>query len=173
MAAGAGAHGCTPREEMAPMPVENLLQAVQTLNADDAFRPRLDAGQWRQLGAFMQQFKLRAGDTLIRFRDMDRVMYLLESGTLQVYMPDTGPTRKPVAILRPGAVVGEPVLFAETPRMAQVEAMSPSVLWGLTRNRFDEFAQRQPEMAIEFLRAAGAVMAERMRANLERGMPAA
>jgi len=51
--------------------------------------------------------------------------------------------------------------------------MSPSVIWGLTRNRFDEFAQRQPEMALEFLRAAGSVMAERMRANLERGMPAA
>lgn len=155
------------------MAVETLLQAIQTLNADDAFRARLDMGQWRQLAAFMQQFKLRAGDTLIRFRDMDRVMYLLESGTLQVYVPDAGPARRPVAILRPGAVVGEPVLFAETPRMAQVEAMSPSVLWGLTRNRFDEFAQRQPEMAIEFLRAAGAVMAERMRANLERGMPAA
>jgi len=100
------------------MPVENLLQAVQTLNADDAFRARLDAGQWRQLSAFMQQFKLRAGDTLIRYRDMDRVMYLLESGTLQVFVPDSGPARRPVAILRPGAVVGEPTLFGETPRMA-------------------------------------------------------
>lgn len=155
------------------MAVEKLLQAIQTLNADDAFRPRLDASQWRQVAAFMQPFKLRPGDTLIRFRDMDRVMYLVESGSLQVYMPDGGPQRRPVAILRAGAVVGEPVLFAETPRMAQVEAMSSCVLWGLTRNRFDEFSQRQPEMALEFLRAAGAVMAERMRGNLERGMPSA
>lgn len=155
------------------MSVEILHQATQTLNAEDAFRPRLDVSQWRQLAPFMQQFKLRSGDTLIRYRDVDRVMYLLESGTLQVYVPDAGPARRPVAILRPGAIVGEPVLFAEAPRMAQVEAMSPSVIWGLTRNRFDEFAQRQPEMALEFLRAAGAVMTERMRANLERGMPAA
>ncbi|WP_374675295.1 cyclic nucleotide-binding domain-containing protein [Ideonella sp.] len=153
------------------MAVDHLLQAVQTLNAADAFRPRLDASQWRVIVPFLQEFKLRSGDLLIRHRDVDRVCYLLESGTLQVYVPDAGPVRRPVAILRPGSVVGEPALFTDTPRMAQVEAMSPAVVWGLSRHRFDEFSQRQPEMAVEFLRAAGAVMVERMRANLERGMP--
>jgi CRP/FNR family transcriptional regulator, cyclic AMP receptor protein len=70
-------------------------------------------------------------------------------------------------------VVGEPSLFGETPRMVQVEAMSPAVVWALTRPRFEEFALRQPEQALTFLRAVGAVMAERMRANLERGLPLA
>lgn len=156
------------------MAVEDLLQAVQTLNAADAFRPRLDLAQWRLIAPYLQEFKLRQGDLLMRHKDVDRVCYLLESGTLQVYVPftpDSGATRRPVAILRAGALVGEPALFTDTPRMAQVEAMAPSVVWGLTRGRYEEFAQRQPEIALEFLRATGAVMVERMRANLERGLP--
>jgi CRP-like cAMP-binding protein len=104
---------------------------------------------------------------------MDRGLYMLESGTLQVFVPDATPVRRPVAILRPGAVVGEPSLFGDTPRMAQVEAMSPSAVWCLPRPRFDEFANRQPVLALELMRAVGAVMAERMRANLERGLPVA
>lgn len=155
------------------MTVERLVQAVQTLNADDALRLRFDAPQWQLLGSYLQPHHLRAGDVLIRYRDLDRNMYLLESGTLQVFVPESAPMRRPVAILRPGAVVGEPSLFADTPRMAQVEAMSPCAIWALSRVRFDEFTMRQPELAIEFLRAAGAVMADRMRANLERGLPIA
>jgi CRP/FNR family transcriptional regulator, cyclic AMP receptor protein len=155
------------------MVVDGLIQAMKTLNADDALRLRLSDAQWGLLAGYLQQHQLRVGDILVRFHDMDRVMYFLESGTLQVYVPDSAPARRPVAILRPGAVVGEPSLFGETPRMAQVEAMSPCVVWALPRTRFEEMAARQPELGIQFLRAIGGVMAERMRANLERGMPVA
>ncbi len=155
---------------------ENLKDTVQTLNADDALRLRFSRDDWRLFEAYLQPFQLRAGDVLIRHLDMDRSLYLLESGTLQVYVPVSAASaggRRPVAILRPGAVVGEPSLFGDTPRMAQVEAMSPATVWALTRPRFEELAAVKPELALELLRAAGAVMAQRMRANLERGLPVA
>ncbi|MCA6218484.1 cyclic nucleotide-binding domain-containing protein [Ideonella sp. B7] len=154
------------------MSIEQLVEATASLNAADAFRPRFDAKRWAQFGSFLQQHKLRTGDMLVRFHDQDRNMYLLESGSLQVYVPDDGTSkRRPVAILRPGSVVGEPSMFGDTPRMAQVEAMSPAVVWVLTRPRFEELLARVPDLGIELLRAIGAVMAERMRANLERGQP--
>ena len=155
------------------MSTDALFHIIQTLNADDALRLRFNKDQWRMLSAYLQRYEIRAGDVVIRAKDMDRSLYLIESGNLQVYVPEPSPTRRPVAILRPGSVVGEPSLFGDTPRMAQAEAMSPAVVWALTRTRFEEFAARQPEMALEFFRALGAVMAVRMRANLERGMPVA
>jgi CRP/FNR family cyclic AMP-dependent transcriptional regulator len=156
-----------------PMALEQLIHAVTTLNADDAFRPRFDDKQWATLVSYMQPYQLRAGDLLIRYRDMDRNLYLIESGTVQVYLPDAGPGRRPVGILRAGAIVGEPSMFGETPRMAQVEAMSSVTAWLLTRPRFEELLSRRPEMGVELMRAIGAVMSERMRANLERGQPLA
>lgn len=76
-----------------------------------------------------------------------------------------------IALLSAGAISGEPALFGETTRMAQVEAIAPCIAWSLTRLRLDEMRAGFPELAYELLRAAGAVMAERMRANLARGTP--
>jgi CRP-like cAMP-binding protein len=153
------------------MSIPALVQAIQSLNASDAFRPRFDDPQWAEFGGYLKEHKLRSGDTLIRHRDLDRNMFLVESGSLQVYVPDG--VRRPVAILRSGAVVGEPSLFGSAPRMAQVDAMASTVVWVLTRSRFEEILSRQPMMGIEVMRAIGAIMAERMRANLERGQPLA
>jgi CRP-like cAMP-binding protein len=154
------------------MSIEQLVEATASLNASDAFRPRFDAKRWAQFGSYLQQHKLRAGDMLVRFHDQDRNMYLLESGNLQVYVPDTAALR-PSGGRWPSCARARwwasPACSA-TPRMAQVEAMSPAV-WVLTRPRFEELLVRVPDLGIELLRAIGAVMAERMRANLERGQP--
>jgi CRP-like cAMP-binding protein len=55
--------------------------------------------------------------------------------------------------------------------MANVEAMTPCIVWALRGPRMEELAQRSPALALELLRAAGAVMAARMRANLTRQQP--
>ena len=66
---------------------------------------------------------------------------------------------------------GEPGLFADGPRTANVEAMTPCIVWALRLPRFEELGQRVPAVALEALRAAGAVMATRLRANMARQMP--
>jgi CRP-like cAMP-binding protein len=55
--------------------------------------------------------------------------------------------------------------------MANVEAMTPAVVWALRGPRLDELAQRLPALAYEILRGAGAVMAARMRANVAKQIP--
>ena len=46
--------------------------------------------------------------------------------------------------------------------------MTTGAVWALRLPRFDELSQRVPSIALELLRAAGAVMTVRMRANLAR-----
>lgn len=154
------------------MDIGALIAAVQTLNAEDAFRPRLSAEQWRILGQYLSRHELRANELLIRQGDGDRAMYMLEQGSLQVYATAAPPGTR-IAILRPGAVVGELSLFVDGPRGANVETMTPCVLWALRGPRVEELAQRVPALALEVLRAAGAVMAVRMRATMSRQMPMA
>lgn len=153
------------------MPITTLVQAVQTLNAEDAFRPRFDMEQWRILGAYFVRQEFRSGQTVIRQGQFERSMYFLEQGSMQVFVDQAAPGKQRIALLRAGAVVGEPAMFASVPRMANVEAMSPCVAWELGGIRLDELSLSKPAIALEFLRAAGAVMAVRMRLNLERGLP--
>jgi len=153
------------------MEIDELVQAIQTLNAEDAFRARLSVEQWRQISPYLTRHQIRAGDLLIKQGDADRTMYLLAQGSLQVFVTGGPPGSSRIAILRAGSVVGEPGLFGDSPRMANVEAMTPCVVYALRGPRLEELAQRLPQLALELLRTAGGVMAARMRATMARQAP--
>ena len=153
------------------MEIDELVRAVQTLNAEDAFRARLSFDQWRTLIPYLSRHEIRAGDLLIKQGDSDRTMYFIAQGTMQIFVTGGPPGSNRVAILRAGAVVGEPGLFGDSQRMANVEAMTPCVVFALRGPRIEELAQRSPALALELFRAAGAVMAVRMRANMARQAP--
>jgi CRP-like cAMP-binding protein len=155
------------------MKIQSLVAAIQSLNTFDTFRGRLSTESWRILESYLIRREMKSGEVLIYQGDADRAMYFLESGTLQVYVRGTATQHAKIALLRAGSIVGEPSLFGETVRMAQVDAISPSTVWALTRQRLDELLAGHPQLAYEILRAAGAVMAERMRGTLERGTPVA
>lgn len=153
------------------MEIQELVNAIQSLNADDAFRARLSAEQWRAVEPYLTRHDIRSGDLLIKQGEADRTMYFLAQGSLQVFVTGGPPGSRRVAILRAGSVVGEPGLFGDFPRMANAEAMTPCVVYALRGPRIEELGQRLPALALELLRGAGGVMATRMRANLEKQTP--
>jgi CRP-like cAMP-binding protein len=148
------------------MSLTTLRDAVSSLNAADAFKPRLTMDQWLFFGAFLTQHTVRGGDLLLEEGKTDRTMYLLEEGALQVYLSKPKPGQR-LSILRAGALVGEAGLFSEQARMANVEAMGPCVVWALSGQRYEELVARSPAIALEVVRAAAAVMGVRMRANMQ------
>lgn len=153
------------------MDLSALMEAVATLNADDAFSARLSEAAWQALGPLLTRHEIRAGHLLLKQDDVDGTMYFLERGSLQVFVTRSAPGTHRVAILRSGSVVGEAGLFGRTPRMANVEAMSNCVVWALKSARLDELAAQAPALALEIVRGAAGVLAVRTRANLERAVP--
>src|SRR5258706_14679056 len=101
--------------EKIKMEIDELVQAVQTLNAEDAFRARLSLEQWRAIAPYLSRHEIRAGDLLIKQGDADRTMYFLAQGSLQVFMTGGPPGSNRIAILRAGSVGGEPGLFSHSP----------------------------------------------------------
>ena len=64
------------------MDIDELVKAVQTLNADDAFRARLTLDNWRTIAPYLARYEIRAGDLLIKQGDADRSMYFLAQGSM-------------------------------------------------------------------------------------------
>jgi CRP-like cAMP-binding protein len=155
------------------MEFEQLIHAIRSLGTEDAFRPRLDAAQWRTFGGYLTPLQVRAGTILIRQGEVDRSAYFLGQGSMQVYLEGAEPGTSRAVMLRPGALVGEVGLFSAGPRTAQVEAMTGCMLWSLRLPRFEEMMQRAPSVALEVLRAAGGVMAVRIRANMKNSVAVA
>ena len=150
------------------MDIQPLIDAVHSLQAPDAFKPRWSIEQWRVLQSYLTRHEIRANDLLLQQGQQDRTLYLLESGTLQVFIAPPKPATR-LSILRAGSVVGEAGLFSDQPRMANVEAMGPCVVWALRGPRWEELSVRNAALALELVRAAAAVMGVRMRANIELG----
>lgn len=148
-----------------------LVRAVEALHDDNAFKARLSAAQWQQLATVMHRREIAAGDMLVQRGIVEPEAYLVESGQLHVFITGGRPRSHRVAALGAGALLGEPALFGATPRMAHAEAVSATVVWSLCALRLHELATVAPLLVLEVLRAAGAVMAVRMQANLERGIP--
>lgn len=152
--------------------ISALVRAVESFEGDDDIFPvRLSAADWAQLASVMERVELRPGELLLRRGDTGRRAYLVESGQLQVFITGGVPRSHRVAMLRGGTMVGEPGLFAATPRMAHVEAAVPSVVWALCAERLLSLSAAAPALVLEVLRAAGVLMTARRRANLERGIP--
>jgi CRP/FNR family transcriptional regulator, cyclic AMP receptor protein len=148
-----------------------LVSAIEGLRAADALPLKLAPPEWQRLGQALERRELQTGDLLVRRGERDRVAYLLQEGVLQAFVSGGPPGSHRLARLRAGAIVGEPALFVDSERMASVEALTPAVVWALKREQLDALAHDEPRIAIALLQAAGAVMAVRMRANLERGIP--
>ena len=151
--------------------IEELVRAMQTLNAEDAFQARLSHDQWRTVAPYLARHEIPAGQLLFKQGELDRSVYLVEQGSLQVFVSDAPPGTTRVGILRAGAIVGESGLFSDGPRLANVEAMTPCVVWALRGPRMEELAQRSPALALELIRAAGGALMARVRAHLVRQTP--
>ncbi len=148
------------------MSLHTLQTAIFSLNEADAFKPRLNAEQWSIFESYLMRQEVKSGQLLVEQDKLDRTMFLLESGTLQVFLSPPKPGVR-LSILRAGAVVGEAGLFSNQPRMASVAAIGPCVVWALLGSRYEEMAARSPTLALELVRAAAALMGVRMRANID------
>lgn len=141
--------------------VQGLIKAVGHNHSIDAFSPALTAPQWELLGAYLQPFSLEQGQVLIERNSVDRTLYVIESGSLSVHFEDRK-GRVRLAIIAPGSAVGEGAFFTRNPRVATVQAASPSKLWCLTAIRFAELSNRHPDVALEIAMALGSLVSRRL-----------
>ena len=153
------------------MDITALVRAIEARSDDDAFAIRLDSTDWQQLATILERRELSAGELLLRRGDTEECAYVVERGRLQVFVIGGPPRSHRIATLSEGTLIGEPGLFATAPRMAHVEAMTSCVVWALGSRQLRAMAAEAPLIVLEVMRAAGALMAARMRANLERGIP--
>lgn len=151
--------------------VEGAVEGAVDGRGEDVFGARLSPADWLRLAESLQRLELRPGDLLLRRGDVGNSAYLVEAGRLQVFVTGVAPRSHRVATLTAGTMVGEPGLFAAARRMAHVEAVTPCVVWALGAERLRSLAAADPALVLEVLRAAGALMAARTQAAVERGIP--
>jgi CRP/FNR family cyclic AMP-dependent transcriptional regulator len=140
------------------MNVEQLVNAISTLEATDALQCKLTVQEWKALAPYLSMRFLKPGDPLMVEGESERELFILADGELKVSI--LGNT---IATLRPGTVVGEGTFFSGAPRSATVTPSSPGVAWGLSWDKFGAMTNKHPKLAVDLVTSLAAVLAVRMR----------
>jgi uncharacterized membrane protein len=113
------------------------------------------------LGGRLAEKTFKAGDIVFSQGDVGSSMYVVQAGSVQIYLPSAEKNAAPVVLkdLRTGEYFGELSLFDDKPRSASVRVLVDTVLLELTREELGEHLARSPRAAMTILHE----MAERLR----------
>src|SRR5262245_29823185 len=90
--------------------------------------------------------RLKAGDTLFQTGDSGDGCYRLDIGLLKVSLISPQGRERIIAILTPGAIVGDLAVIDGLPRSASVVALTDSELRFVSRHAFEDLARERPEI---------------------------
>jgi CRP/FNR family transcriptional regulator, cyclic AMP receptor protein len=141
--------------------LSRLLEAIASNKNDDTLGRFMLPAAWDSLASYLSQEKVERGHILIAQGALDRTLYFVESGVLRVHYASRNGEMN-IALLGPGAVVGEGSFFSQIPRNATVQATQAATLWALTPARFDAMSKKDPVAALTLSMALGAVLSTRM-----------
>ncbi len=85
----------------------------------------------------------KAGEVVIKARQMGKFMYIVKNGAVNIEHNDTLLER----VTKDG-IIGEMAMIDEAPRSATVVAHEDSILLPIGRERFMRLVQRNPEFAL-------------------------
>lgn len=140
--------------------INELVTTIDTATGHDRLQLSLSPAQWLELGQTMQPLPVEVGHVLIERDATDRVVYFIESGVLSAHVEDSK-GRMRLAVLNPGTVVGEGGFLSGLPRSATVVTTSRGRVWCLSKLRFEDLAQRHPDIGVALAMAMGSVVVRR------------
>lgn len=106
----------------------------------------------------------KAHETIFEEGDPGSGMYMVRSGSVQIYAKDDNGAEDELARLFPGDFFGETTLTAPAPRSAYARTQEATELVGLFRADILELAQRKPSISSSILLGLTRVVSERLQA---------
>lgn len=103
-------------------------------------------------------------ETIFEQGDPGSGMYMIRSGSVQIYAKNENSVEDELARLIPGDFFGETTLTAPAPRSAYARTLEATELVGLFRADILELAQRQPSISSNILLGLTRVVSERLQA---------
>jgi uncharacterized membrane protein len=119
---------------------------------------RLTPEELEQLAAEVDQVQFAANETIFNEQDKGDALYVVDSGSVRIWVLDEDV--KPVTLteLKPGEFFGELAVLDRGPRSTNATAIEQTTLHRLSSDDFQEFLMQHPDVAIDVICEIGARM---------------
>ena len=140
------------------MPIESeLSDEAQHLSQIPMFK-QLDFQELENLAKSVDQVTYKAGEDVFHEHDRGDALYVVESGSIRVWVRDEDVQDITLSELKPGDFFGELSVFDGGERSANATAIVDTILHRLSRQDFQAFLVKYPDAAVDVIREIGARM---------------
>ena len=119
---------------------------------------RLEPHELEHLAEEIDQVNYKAGETIFHEHDRGDALYVLEEGTVRIWVTDEDLEEVTLAELKPGAFFGELAVLDRGERSSSATAIVDSHLHRLSSDDFQQFLMEHPDCAIDVICEIGARM---------------
>jgi CRP/FNR family cyclic AMP-dependent transcriptional regulator len=137
--------------------MNNLSEEAQSLARVPLFK-RLEADELERLAKEVDPVNYKAGETIFHEHDRGDALYILEEGSVRIWVMDEDVSEVTLAELKPGDFFGELAVLDRGERSSSATALTDIHLHRLSSDDFQQFLIDHPDAAIDVICEIGARM---------------
>src|SRR5467141_463451 len=138
--------------------LNKLSEEAQRLARVPLFK-RLEPHELEHLAEDVDQVNYRAGETIFNEHDLGDGLYVVETGSVRIWVMDEDVSEVTLAELKPGDFFGELAVLDRGERSSSATALTDTHLHKLSSDAFQEFLIEHPDASIDVI----CEIAQRMR----------
>jgi len=119
---------------------------------------RLEPDELERLATRVEQVTVAAGETIFLENDKGDALYVVDNGSVRIWILDEDANPVTLAELKTGDFFGELAVLDRGPRSTNATAIGDSVLHRLSSDDFQQFLIQHPEASIDVICEIGARM---------------
>ena len=123
-----------------------------------SFFKRLEPDELERLATRVEQVHFQAGETIFNENDKGDALYVVDSGSVRIWVLDEDAEPVTLTELMPGHFFGELAVLDRGPRSTNATAISETSLHRLSSDDFQQFLLQHPDASIDVICAIGARM---------------
>src|SRR5438132_10058552 len=140
-----------------PTDVTQLSEEAQSLARVPLFK-RLEPHELEKLAEEIDQVDYKAGEIIFNEHDRGDSLYVVETGSVRIWVVDEDVSEVTLAELKPGDFFGELAVLDRGERSSSATAITDSHLHRLSSDDFQKFLIEHPDCAIDVICEIGARM---------------
>ena len=130
--------------------LNKLSEEAQSLARVPLFK-RLEPQELERLAEEVDQVNYQAGETIFNEHDLGDGLYVVESGTVRIWVIDEDVNEVTLAELKPGDFFGELAVLDRGERSSSATALSDTHLHKLSSDAFQQFLIAHPDAAVDVI----------------------
>jgi CRP/FNR family cyclic AMP-dependent transcriptional regulator len=118
---------------------------------------------WEKLVAYTEHMRFKTGETVIRSGELDRALYFVTDGRLDIMLPQPNGAERLVRTISAPAVIGEMGFVENRQRSMTIKGMTDGELLRLDYAAFERLAEDEPKIAQNLVFELARVLSLRLR----------